>query len=233
MEVAHLPTLPFFDIGILNMNTSHSLGFWWAWPLALAAYVLFRAWYDNLRGPLSPEEIEKFMNITADLPGPHHTDRAVLREFLEADDGKEFVMCNLVKLFPHQVAHPFTGALTPAQGLLQEYVKQFVGVLLSGGGHPVVASRKVAGYIDAWNAPPDPGWSIAGMMRYRSRRDMMILATNEKFLKAHPFKHAAVQQTFSFPTQVVAEMVLRPRSAVGLVLSLVAALVHLGSLLYG
>jgi hypothetical protein len=233
MEVAHLPTLPFFEIGILNMNTSHSLGFWWAWPLALAAYVLFRAWYDNLRGPLSPEEIEKFMNITADLPGPHHTDRAVLREFLEADDGKEFVMCNLVKLFPHQVAHPFTGALTPAQDLLQEYVKQFVGVLLSGGGHPVVASRKVAGYIDAWNAPPDPGWSIAGMMRYRSRRDMMILATNEKFLKAHPFKHAAVQQTFSFPTQVVAEMVLRPRSAVGLVLSLVAALVHLGSLLYG
>jgi hypothetical protein len=173
------------------------------------------------------------MNITADLPGPHHTDRTVLREFLEADDGKEFVMCNLVKLFPHQVAHPFTGALTPAQDLLQEYVKQFVGVLLSGGGHPVVASRKVAGYIDAWNAPPDPGWSIAGMMRYRSRRDMMILATNEKFLKAHPFKHAAVQQTFSFPTQVVAEMVLRPRSAVGLVLSLVAALVHLGSLLYG
>jgi hypothetical protein len=233
MEVAHLPTLPFFEIGILNMNTSHSLGFWWAWPLALAAYVLFRAWYDNLRGPLSPEEIEKFMNITADLPGPHHTDRAVLREFLEADDGKEFVMCNLVKLFPHQVAHPFTGALTPAQDLLQEYVKQFVGVLLSGGGHPVVASRKVAGYIDAWNAPPDPGWSIAGMMRYRSRRDMMILATNEKFLKAHPFKHAAVQQTFSFPTQVVAEMVLRPRSAVGLVLALVAALVHLGSLLYG
>jgi len=231
--VAHLPTLPFFEIGILNMNTSHSLGFWWAWPLALAAYVLFRAWYDNLRGPLSPEEIEKFMNITADLPGPHHTDRAVLREFLEADDGKEFVMCNLVKLFPHQVAHPFTGALTPAQDLLQEYVKQFVGVLLSGGGHPVVASRKVAGYIDAWNAPPDPGWSIAGMMRYRSRRDMMILATNEKFLKAHPFKHAAVQQTFSFPTQVVAEMVLRPRSAVGLVLSLVAALVHLGSLLFG
>jgi hypothetical protein len=115
--------------------------------------------------------------------------------------------------------------------LLQEYVKQFVGVLLSGGGHPVVAARKVAGYIDAWNAPPDPGWSIAGMMRYRSRRDMMKLATNEKFRKAHPFKHAAVQQTYSFPTQVVAEMVLRPRSAVGLGLAFAASLVHLGSIL--
>ncbi|MFY8081493.1 MAG: hypothetical protein ACOVN1_11525, partial [Limnohabitans sp.] len=146
------------------MTSAHTLGFWWAWPVALLAYIFFRAWYDNWRGPLSAEEIEKFMNITANLPGPHHTDRAVLREFLEADDGKEFVMCNLVKLFPHPVAHPFTGAPTPAQDLLQEYVKQFVGVLLSGGGHPVVAGRKVAGYIDAWNAPPDPGWSVAGMM---------------------------------------------------------------------
>jgi hypothetical protein len=62
---------------------------------------------------------------------------------------------------------------------------------------------------------------------------MMNLATNEKFLKAHPFKHAAVQQTYSFPTQVVAEMVLRPRSVVGLVLALAAAVVHLGSILFG
>ena len=69
------------------MNTAHTLGFWWVWPAALLAYILFRAWYDNWRGPLSAEEIEKFMNITANLPGPHHTDRAVLREFLEADDG--------------------------------------------------------------------------------------------------------------------------------------------------
>jgi hypothetical protein len=42
----------------------------------------------------------------------------------------------------------------------------------------------------------------------------------------------AVQQTYSFPTQVVAEMVLRPRSAVGLALALAASLVHLGSILF-
>ena len=214
------------------MNTAQPMGFWWAWPAALLAYALFRAWYDNWRGPLTPQEIEHFMHLVDGLPGPHDTDKTVLREFLEADDGREFVMCNLVKLFPQPVAHPVTGAPTPAKDLLQQYVRHFVVVLLARGGHPVVASRKVAGYIDAWNAPPDPGWSIAGMMRYRSRRDMMILATHEKFLKAHPFKHAAVQQTYSFPTQVVSEMVLRPRSAVGLMLALAAALVHLGSLLF-
>ena len=96
-----LSSIHVFEIGNLHMTTAQILGFWWAWPAALLAYILFRAWYDNWSGPLTSEEIEHFMNITADLPGPHHTDRAVLREFLEADDGKEFVMCNLVKLFPH------------------------------------------------------------------------------------------------------------------------------------
>ncbi len=91
------------------MTTAHPLGFWWAWPAALLTYILFRAWYDNWRGPLSSEEIEQFMKVTADSPGPHHTDRAVLREFLEADDGKEFVMCNLIKLFPTQLPTPSQG----------------------------------------------------------------------------------------------------------------------------
>ena len=76
------PALLLFDNGNLHMTTANTLGFWWAWPAAFLAYMLFRAWYDNWRGPLSKEEIEHFMSITAGLPGPHHTDRTVLREFL-------------------------------------------------------------------------------------------------------------------------------------------------------
>jgi hypothetical protein len=155
----------------------------------------------------------------------------VLRCFLESDDGKEFVMCNLVRLHPHPVPHPLTGALTQPRELLDEYVRQFVVTLLLRGGHPVVASRKVGGYIDAWNAAPDPGWTVSAMMRYRSRRDMMLLASDVRFKQAHPFKLAAIAQTYSFPTQVVTEMVLRPRGAVALVLVCAAALVHLASVL--
>jgi hypothetical protein len=114
---------------------------------------------------------------------------------------------------------------------MNEYVRHFVAQLLLRGGHPVMATRKVAGYIDAWNAPPDEGWTIAGMMRYRSRRDLMELAAQEQFQRAHPFKIAAVDKTFSFPTQVVTEMVLRPRGVAALVLILTAALIHLASLL--
>jgi hypothetical protein len=101
------------------------------------------------------------------------------------------------------------------------------------GGHPVITSRKVAGYIDSWNVPPDPGWTMAGMMRYRSRRDMIELTLDPRFMNAYPFKAAAVQQTYSFPTQVLSTMVLRPRSSVALGLTLFAALVHLVSVLAG
>jgi hypothetical protein len=44
------------------------LGAWWAWPLALALYVLFRAWYDNWRGPLTKAEIDAFLAHTASKP---------------------------------------------------------------------------------------------------------------------------------------------------------------------
>ena len=65
------------------------VGAWWAWPLALALYLLFRAWYDNWRGPLTQAEIETFLGESAKANLGGHTEFSVIRAFLEADDGKE------------------------------------------------------------------------------------------------------------------------------------------------
>ena len=54
--------------------------------------------------------------------------------------------------------------------------------------------------MDSWNTPPDPGWTLVGLMRYRSRRDMMKLAVYPRFLGGHVFKFAAITATFSFPS---------------------------------
>lgn len=213
------------------MNAIVFSGAWWIWPVAVALYGLFRAWYDNWRKPLSTQEVEHYMRQVQTSPGAEHTDPQVLRQFLARDDGKEFVMCNLVRLHDQPVAHPLTGVMTPPRQLIQEYFRPFAVTLFLHGGHPVVTSRKVAGYIDSWNVPPDPGWTMVGMMRYRSRRDMMELTLNQRFMNAYPFKAAAVEQTYSFPTQILSTMVLRPRSGVALGLTLMAALVHLVSLL--
>ncbi len=206
-------------------------GAWWVWPVAVVLYGAFRLWYDNLRGPLSPAEIDAFMAEAARVRVAGHTDPAVLRAFLEADDGKEFVMSNLVRVHPGEVPHPVTGAPTQGLALLQAYGRRFVLLLFRHGGHPMMAMRKVGGYVDSWNTPPDPGWHVVGAMRYRSRRDMMALALDPSLRDVHALKTASTAVTFSFPAQVLISFALRPRVWLALVLALAAALVHLASVL--
>jgi hypothetical protein len=207
------------------------LGAWWIWVVALALYFVFRLWYDNWRGPLSPQEVNDFMNQVSGLKMSEYSDPKDLRAFLEADDGKEFVMVNLVRVHTGELAHPHTGKPTKGIDLLREYGNSFVKVLVRHGGHPVLVMRKVGGYIDSWNTPPDPGWHVAGSMRYRSRRDMMKLALDPSVRDVHILKTAATATTFSFPSQVVLGLAIRPRVWVALLLTLSAALVHLASLI--
>jgi hypothetical protein len=207
------------------------LGAWWIWVVALALYIVFRLWYDNWRGPLSPQEVNDFMNQVSGLKMSEYSDPKDLRAFLEADDGKEFVMVNLVRVHTGELAHPHTGKPTKGIDLLREYGNSFVKVLVRHGGHPVLVMRKVGGYIDSWNTPPDPGWHVAGSMRYRSRRDMMKLALDPSVRDVHILKTAATATTFSFPSQVVLGLAIRPRVWVALLLTLSAALVHLASLI--
>ena len=207
------------------------LGAWWIWVVALSLYIVFRLWYDNWRGPLSPQEVSDLMDQVSSLKMSEYSDPQDLRAFLETDDGQEFVMVNLVRVHTGEVAHPRTGKPTKGIDLLREYDNSFVKVLFKHGGHPVLAMRKVGGYIDSWNTPPDPGWHIASSMRYRSRRDMMRLALDPSVRDVHILKTAATATTFSLPSQVVLGLAIRPRVWVALVLSLGAALVHLVSVI--
>jgi hypothetical protein len=96
-----------------------------------------------------------------------------------------------------------------------------------------MVGRKVGGYVDAWNTAPDPGWTIFGLMRYRSRRDMMKLVMDPAFMDTHPEKILGTLATFSFPTQRMVSLYLSPRVTVALLLALLAALTHLALLTVG
>jgi hypothetical protein len=197
------------------------------WLAAALVYAGFRAWYDNWRGTLRPDEIDRFVAALRGTPGGDVNDLDTLRRFFEADDGREFYMLNLVKLAAGELSHPKTGAPTRAGALMREYIRGFLPVLIRHGGHPALQAAKVGGYVDAWNVPPDPGWTIVGWVRYRSRRDMAELATDPRFTAAHPFKIAAIPVTASFPTKPSFALLLGPRVWVALVLALVAALLQL------
>ncbi|MFM5895068.1 MAG: hypothetical protein ACKOQM_11660 [Novosphingobium sp.] len=201
---------------------------WWIWGSSLALYVLFRAWYDNWRGPLTKAEIDAFfIDVEGKLSGGN--DPAVLRSFLEADDGKEFVMLNLVKIEPGSVTDPATGEALSGRAAMRRYSDPFVKALIACGGHPGMVGRKVGPYVDAWNVEADPGWSIFGLMRYRSRRDLLKLAGDPRFAGIHAYKLLGIPVTFSFPTQRELSVFMGPRVWVALVLALGAALAQLAA----
>ena len=98
--------------------------------------------------------------------------------------------------------------------------------LLRRGCHPALFGRAAGGYVEHVAVEPDPGWTFAGVVRYRSRRDLVALVTDPRFAPSHAYKLAAVSHTLAFPL-APGFVVLGPRVWVALVLALAAALVQL------
>ena len=205
---------------------------YWPWVIAFVVYLLFRAWYDNWRGRLSTGEIAALMPRIA---ANNHSERergemAALCQFLETDDGREFFMLNLIRFADGDVADPITGEQRPARKVMQGYTRMFLPALFARGGHPALAARKIGGFLDSWGTECPP-WSMMGYVRYRSRRDLAELICDPRFSGAHEFKHAAIPQTFNFPTRPMIMTLTGPRITVALVLALAAALCQVALLL--
>lgn len=203
---------------------------WMIWAGAALLYALFRGWYDNWRGPLTPAEVDAYLRQLAGRSDTTPEALVQLRDFIAADDGRDFLMFNIVKATAKPVADPVSGAMVPGVSLLRRYARHFMPVLIANGGHPAIVRRKIGGYLDSWATEPDPGWSVIGLMRYRSRRDMMKLIVDPRFEAAHPDKLAGTLATFSFPTAPMIGLHIGPRLWVALVLALGASLAHLALL---
>jgi hypothetical protein len=196
----------------------------WVWAGALVLYGVFWLWYVGVPRPLTPAEIDAHLATVA-ASGIDATPEqlATVRKFLEADDGREFFMLNLVKIKPGAVIPPGGGESSDARTVMEGYTRHFMPALFRRAGHPAFFGRAAASYVEQWNVPPDPGWTFGAAIRYRSRRDMIELVVDPRFANAHAFKEAALAATFAFPT-TPAFVMIGPKIWVGLVLALLAAL---------
>jgi len=196
------------------------------WLTASALYLAFLYWYINWSGPIAAEEIDSYIEKFSKGSGAAHTDADVVRRFMEEDDGKEFVMQNFVTLHSGKMSHPVTGEQVNPQDVLAGYFKPFAKELFKRGGHPVFMTRKVGGYIDSWSCDKDPQWAATAMMRYKCRRDLIELASDQRFSDIHIFKTSAIDKTVSFPVQITMSFFLRPRFYVPLGLVWLASMAH-------
>ena len=202
----------------------------WIWIGALVLYGVFELWYGNWSGPLSPDEVKDYMaRIEGGAESPDPERLATVRRFLETDNGGEFFMANLVRFPSEPVTDPKTGEPRPGAKVLRGYTDRFMPALFRRAGHPVFVGRAAGGYVEHWGVEPDPGWSMVGVIRYRSRRDMVELVIDPAFAPAHAFKIAAMSHTLAFPL-APGFSVLGPRVWLALLLTLLAAL---GQLLLG
>ena len=167
-------------------------------------YALFLLWQNRwFSKPLTGAEVDAYLAKLATNSQEQESADADLdsfRAFLLADDGKPFYMVNLMQyrrqaLYPDG-SHPEVETGHEANAL---YSKAVVKELLKRGSYPVFLSRKLANLYSAGEGTDF--FEEVGIVRYRSRRDMLEMATSPSFQSAEPHKWASLEKTVVVPTQ--------------------------------
>lgn len=167
------------------------------WFLVAGAYVAFFAWYTGAGEPLSTDEVDGYIEKLAQREGRDPERLEVFRAFLEADTGDDFIIVNAIELHDEPVATGEMKAGETSAEALDRYMAFMWPALLARACHPVVGGDALV-TVESWGIEGANSWSSAGLMRYRSRRDMMEIATDPEFDDAHQYKIAAMSKTVAF-----------------------------------
>jgi len=169
-------------------------------------YSLFLLWQNRwFSKPLTDTEVDAYLSKLATNDKEQEsadTDQASFHAFLRDDDGKPFYMVNLMQyrdkaLYPDS-SHPEVKTGRDANVL---YSKAVVKELLKRGSYPVFLSRKMANLFNAGEGTDF--FEEVGIVRYRSRRDMLEMASSPSFQAAEPHKWASMEKTVVVPTRKI------------------------------
>ena len=162
----------------------------WLWFAPLLAWLLFAFWYTNTAGPLSEAEISAYTE-RMQQDGAEIQRIESLRRFMEEDDGGQFLMVNLL----HRSANPDAGAQ------MDRYMAHMTPELLKRASHPMLAGDAVFLAMDLVGIDGAEEWSMVGVVRYRSRRDLLDIAFDPRFAGEHEFKIASLEKTIAVPVR--------------------------------
>ena len=170
------------------------------WIGAVLIYICFFLWHNGLGNPLSDHEIEVYTQriLSADRnidPSKIETFRTFLRE----DDGKPVIMVNSIQLYEKPLTVEGVSPNETSSELLARYNNFVMPYLFQRGSYPVMAGKSVADSLEIWGIKNAEKWTMGALVRYRSRRDMMDMATNPEFVRFHKYKFAAMEKTIVFP----------------------------------
>ncbi|MCP4140136.1 MAG: hypothetical protein GY755_07580 [Chloroflexi bacterium] len=171
------------------------------WSIVGVLMLLFLIWHGAFESPISPAEVDLYVE-RYQVQHPE-ADTNNLRNFLEEDDGKPVVMVNNIKLYdtPIEVNGQSFGATS--EEALSEYTSFVIPYLIKRGSYPLYSGNAVFESMEKWGIENAEEWSSGALMRYRSRRVMIEMATDPVFDQFHDAKLSAIEKTFAFPATTV------------------------------
>ena len=193
----------------------------WIWLILVLVYAAFFSWYTSFEGPLTDDEMKYYMaQFENREPPPPAEAIERLRKFMEEDTGDDFVMVNVIDMYetPLQIEGVKPGETS--NEVLAKYMEYMYPALFSRASHPVLFGESAGSAMDLMNADGMGEWTQGAGMRYRSRRDMLEIATNPAFQGSHDFKIAAMRKTIAFPIDPWAQLG-DPRLVLALLLGLI------------
>jgi hypothetical protein len=184
------------------------------WGSALILFLIFCSWYIGFNKPVTQQEIDE-IKIFLKQGGKSEEEINIFTQFFEKDDGKEFLMVNIMEL---------KQPLNQSAKNLMTYSKGFLGMLIKMAGHPIFAGKAAGGYLENINMPAQ-NWHSVFIVRYRCRRDFLKII-KLAFGQVHNYKIISLEKTFAQPVTVMANPFNGSKS-VALLLALMAAIAHI------
>jgi len=191
-------------------------------------YLLFLFWFGGRGSPMSAADVETLLERVrrnAEAAGaPFATDlMESLREIAKGDDGREFVMANLIRYRTKAVYPPGWDYGDDPHAADARYNRAVVPLLLKRACIPVFLGRTAGRFLAPNGSEP---WDCVALVRYRSRRDFFGLCADLAKDRADVHKWAAIEATQVFPVDARFSLIMI-RVVIALALGLVVLLVFL------
>jgi hypothetical protein len=193
-----------------------------AW-IALAAsglYAAFLLWYGGRGRPLTQAEVDRALDELRGRAGPPEQLQLLddLRAMLLPDDGREFVMANLVR-YRERALYPNGQAWSDdPRAADRRYGRLILWPLLRRASLMLFVAPRIGRFIQA---PGMPEWHYVALVRYRSRRDFLSFALEIERDDIVLHKWAAIETTQVFPVRPLISLAW-VRVTVGLLMAVLA-----------
>lgn len=193
-----------------------------ALPLVLL-YAAFWLWYGGNGKPMSKSELEGLLAALAATDQSEHAAQVMseVRELMSTDDGKEFVMLNLVRYRPKALYPPGYSYSDDPREADKRYGKSIIGSLLRNGNLILFIARRSGNFVVPEGADT---WHYTALVRYRSRRDFLRFAIESSGADKFVHKWAAIEKTHIFPVKPIVSL-FAMRTLMALLLFALGALI--------